>query len=111
MIGLEKQDWELRLICLKIAANEIIYNDGPITDIDALMRRAKDIYDSAIGDYDIFGDWMKFWKKGIEKQKVKEVIPGAAKGFKICPGCGESVPEGWKAHKFKKDKSKCGHEF
>ena len=39
-----------------------------------------------------------------EKKKAK-------KGFKICPECGEQVPESWTKHTYKKDGKKCGYDF
>jgi hypothetical protein len=124
-----EEDWKLKLKCLEIAAIEHIELVGRLTDMDSVFTRTRDLYDKA-HEESMF-DWKSpFLKKSVasnaQTQKPTGQKPDIGKlekettnpqkempkdGEKICPDCGEAIPEGWKKHSFKKDGSKCGHMF
>ena len=100
-----------RCEAVSIAAKEQLELSGEI-NLDILFSRAKEIYNK--GYESNIHNWKSFWiggKQEEEKPAKKVKKKKAKKGFKICPECGEQVPESWTKHTYKKDGKKCGYDF
>lgn len=110
-----KFDWFWRLKAVELAAHEQIDIIGEI-DLKKVFVRAKQIYNK--GYEEDIDKWQTFWEgkeesKPIKKKttKKKPTKKKASEGMKICPDCGEEVPEGWAKHGYKSDGEKCGYKF
>ncbi len=98
-----EQEWFFQSTLL--AQNELLETSTLPLDYRKVIARAKEIYSEGLlmGIKELFDD------KKVTVTKPTSNQPTS--GFKICPGCGEEIPVGWKKHSRKKDGSVCGHEF
>lgn len=107
-----------RVKAVEIAAYEQMEVFGEL-NFKTLFLRAKKIYNEGYR-YNIDG-WQTFWEtenkeENKTKPEIKEVTKPninikAEKGKKVCPRCGEQVPELWAKHVWKKNGSDCGYQF
>lgn len=106
--------WKLKSV--ELAMIEMTQLDGDV-DFSKLFDRSKMIYNT--GHKHNISKWKNVWEGGEEVLEEKRELPPqynkpqvvAKSGFKICPKCGQEVPETWASHDYKKDGSECGHKF
>lgn len=119
--------WKFK--ALEIAAIEQLEINGEQLQMDSLFERAKMIYNE--GYKQRLQNWESIWSGPTESrlvtsttqkkrpepvEKDRKIIPemgptSAPEGTKLCPKCGEHIPEGWTRHAYKKNKEPCGHVF
>jgi hypothetical protein len=109
----EEVEHSLKLKCIDVATTELLATKGFIKATE-LMKRARQLYMEA--KVQGFESWNIPDVKQAPPVQVKQEILAKEEdtiksGFKVCPGCGESVPQGFKKHKFKQDGSQCGVIF
>ena len=103
--------WKIK--CVELALTELIELKG-VVEWEDLFVKAKEYYNKGY-EYGI-NDWSTFWEKDEvpEKVKKKKVIVEEVSSdgvSKVCPGCGELIPLGWKEHKFRRNGDKCGYKY
>jgi formylmethanofuran dehydrogenase subunit E len=107
-----------RFEAIRLAAMEQLDMQGYL-DPHTLFKRGREIYNK--GFEESIDKWNSVWegeadekafstkKAKAEPKKQKKIVK--KDGVKVCPTCGENVPAGWIKHSYKKDGTKCGHEF
>jgi ABC-type tungstate transport system permease subunit len=102
----EDHAFQLKLKAVEICANEMIEMHGEI-DVDKVMTRSRAIYNRFLesGFWDYKSPWLNRRAEVVPKKTKK-----AKKGYKICPKCGDQVPQAWGQH-LSGSKGKCGHKF
>ena len=116
------ENWKLKSI--ELAFNEQLSINGEI-DFKTLFTRAKIIYNEGYKHH--LQKWKTVWdnkekkdeeiitiksNRGKKKEtKIEEKKPKLREGYKICPKCGEEVPNGFKIHRYKSNGEDCGYEW
>lgn len=103
-------DSALKIECIRIAANEQLELES-VASMKKILKRAKDFYRKAYEE-DI-SNWNNFNNSKPEKQtepkKEQETVSNIKR--KLCPKCGESIPESWISHNYTSKGQRCGYKW